>query len=110
MIVTDRTRRNGVGDQREFRWQWRPVSWRRGRMRSATFMRRLISLRGMRSRAQRLSISPLTIPTSSGGSAIWPTTRYISPRLVRSCVSRRSAISTRNALPTSSEHNFRISA
>jgi len=45
-----------------------------------------------------------------GGSAISPNIRHIRARLVRSWVSHRSAISTRNALPTPSEDNARISA
>ena len=39
----------------------------------------------------------------SGGSAISPKNRYIRPRFVRSCVSNRSATSTRKLLPTTSE-------
>ncbi len=58
MILADRTGLDGCGDQ----WQFGgssggPASWRRGRIRAPTFIRRLISLGGMRSRAHRLSIS-----------------------------------------------------
>ena len=47
-----------------------PVNWRRGRMRPATFMRRLISLGGTRNRAHKLSARAGTNSASSGGSAI----------------------------------------
>jgi hypothetical protein len=79
-------------------------------MRAAVIMRRLISLRAIRNRAPSLSITVGAIWSSSGGSAIWPNTRYINPRLMRSRVSSRSAISTRYALPTSPEDRERISA
>ena len=83
---------------------------RRGRMRAATFIRRFTSRGGIRSRAARLFTTIGAIAVSSGGSAISPNIRYIRARLVRSWVSHRSAISTRNAVPTPSEDNARISA
>jgi hypothetical protein len=79
-------------------------------MRSATLIRRLTSLGGIRIRAARLFTTIGAIAVSSGGSAISPNIRYIRARLVRSWVSHRSAISTRNAVPTPSEDNARISA
>src|SRR5581483_11031137 len=80
-----------------------PVSERRGRIRAASLNRRVISLGVMRSRAHSMSRNAATTPVSSGGSAISPKTRYISPRLTRCWVSNRSATSTRNLLPTTSE-------
>lgn len=80
-----------------------PVSERRGRIRAASRKRRVISLGVMRSRAHSVSRTAGTNPPPSGGSAISAKNRYINPRLVRSCVSSRSATPRRKSLPTTSE-------
>ncbi len=80
-----------------------PLSERRGRIRAASLKRRMISLGVTRSRAHSISRSAGRHWLPSGGSAISANNRYISPRLVRSWVSNRSATSTRKALPTTSE-------
>ncbi|EUA13649.1 hypothetical protein I553_6768 [Mycobacterium xenopi 4042] len=63
----------------------------------------MISFGVMRSRAHSKWRTAAIAPASSGGSAISPKIRYIKPRLTRCAVSNRSAISTRNALPTTPE-------
>jgi hypothetical protein len=80
-----------------------PVNDRRGRIRAASLNRRLTSLGVMRSRAHSADRIAAIAPGSSGGSAISPKNRYISPRLVRFWFSNRSAASTRNVLPSKSE-------
>ena len=80
-----------------------PVSERRGRIRAASLKRRTISLGVIRSRAHSMSRTAGMHSLPSGGSAISANNRYISPRLVRSWVSNRSATSTRKPLPTTSE-------
>jgi hypothetical protein len=65
--------------------------------------RRVISLGVMRSRAHSADRIAAIDPGSSGGSAISPKNRYISPRLARSWVSNRSATLTRKLLPSMSE-------
>ena len=51
---------------------------------AASLNRRVISYGVMRSRAHSMSRTTGTNPVPSGGSAISPKNRYISPRLVRS--------------------------
>ncbi len=87
-----------------------PVSERRGRIRTASLNRRLISLGVMRSRFHNIDRICAMDPVSSGGSAISAKMRYIRPRLARSWVSNRAAASTRNLLPTRSDGVSRITS
>src|ERR1700747_3344502 len=103
VILTERARLHRGGNSASSGGTAGPVSERRGRIRAASLKRRTISLGVMRSRAHSISRTAGRHSLPSGGSAISAKNRYIRPRFVRSCVSNRSATSTRKLLPTTSE-------